>query len=331
MVSPSAAGLMSQTKPKLLDRLRAEIRKKHYSYRTEQTYVLWVKQFIRFHRNQHPLQLGKREIEAFLSHLAVDRKVSASTQNQAMSALLFLYRQVLEQEPEWLTNVVRAKSSQKVPVVLSPAETRDVLSQLEGSVYLAVALMYGAGLRVMESLRLRIQDVDFAYQQITVRNGKGSKDRVVPLPARLRAELQAQIRAALATHNLDLAEGHGRVWLPFALARKYPNAPTTPGWQYVFPAKNRSKDPHDGTLRRHHLDKSWVQRSVKLAVQSAGIRKRASCHTFRHSFATHLLESGADIRTVQELLGHKDLRTTQIYTHVLKRGGNGVLSPLDRL
>lgn len=322
---------MPKPQPKLLEQLRAQLRVKHYSLRTEQTYVHWVKKFIHFHGFRHPGELGKVEMEAFLSHLAITAKVSASTQNQAMSALLFLYREVLEQEPAWLTNVVRAKASQKVPVVLSPPETRDVLNQLEGPVYLAAALMYGAGLRLMESLRLRIQDVDFAYQQITVRSGKGNKDRVVPLPARLRTQLRAQISASLAIHKLDLEQGFGRVWLPFALSRKYPAAPTAPGWQYVFPARRRCTDPRDGITRRHHLDESWVQKSVKLAVQSAGIRKRASCHTFRHSFATHLLESGADIRTVQELLGHKDLRTTQIYTHVLNRGGNGVLSPLDRL
>lgn len=322
---------MSHPKPKLLDRVRAELRMKHYSYRTEQTYVLWIEQFIRFHKYKHPEHMGKRELEAFLSHLAVSRKVSASTQNQALSALLFLYRQVLKQEPEWLTDVVRAKRSQKIPVVLTTNETRDVLNQLDGPMYLAAALMYGAGLRLMESLRLRVHDIDFSYQQITVRSGKGDKDRVVPLPARLRTLLEAQIQQALTLHRQDLEQGYGAVWMPFALARKYPNAATSPGWQYVFPARSRCVDPRDGTTRRHHIDESWVQKSVKEAVRSAGILKRATCHTFRHSFATHMLESGADIRTVQELLGHKDLRTTQIYTHVLNRGGHGVISPLDRM
>lgn len=322
---------MSPPKLKLLDRLRAEMRLKHYAYRTEQTYVLWVRQFIRFHDLRHPMEMGKLEIEAFLTHLAVDRKVSASTQNQAMSAILFLYREVLGQQPDWLADVVRAKRSQKVPVVLTQAEVSSVLAGLEGATYLSAALMYGAGLRLMEALRLRIHDLDFSYHQITVRSGKGNKDRVVPLPQRLRPQLEAQISSALAQHKLDVEQGYGHVWLPHALALKSPNAPRADGWQYLFPARNRCKDPRDGTVRRHHLDESWVQKAVKAAVRKAGIRKRATCHTFRHSFATHMLESGADIRTVQELLGHKDLRTTQIYTHVLNRGGNAVLSPLDRL
>lgn len=321
---------MSHITPKLLDQLRYAIRSKHYSYRTEQTYSLWVKQFILFNNKRHPAGMGKPEIEAFLSYLAVQRKVSASTQNQAMSAILFLYRHVLGEEPAWLTDVVRAKTSKRVPVVFSPQEAKQVLGQLEGAAYLAAALMYGSGLRVTESVRLRVKDVDFAYRQLVVRSGKGNKDRVVPLPDAVTGLIEAQITAALALHRMDLNAGYGAVWLPNALARKYPNAATEPGWQYVFPAKARCRDPRSGEVRRHHVDVSGVQRAVKAAVKRSGLRKRASCHTFRHSFATHLLEGGADIRTVQELLGHKDLRTTQIYTHVLQRGAGGVRSPLDR-
>ena len=322
---------MSSSQPKLLDQLRHAIRAKHYSYRTEQTYTLWVRRFILFQDKRHPRELGKLEIEAFLTHLAVSRRVSASTQNQAMSAILFLYHHVLKMEPEWLTDVVRAKASRRVPVVLSTREVGAVLGQLSGAQFLAAGLMYGAGLRLMEALRLRVQDVDFAYSQITVRGGKGNKDRVVPLPDRLVVSLEAQIAAALAVHAADVEAGYGRVWLPNALARKYPTADRQPGWQYVFPASGRSVDPQDGTVRRHHIDASWMQKSMKRAVQQSGLRKRATCHTLRHSFATHLLESGADIRSVQAVLGHKDLKTTQIYTHVLERGGFGVRSPLDRL
>lgn len=314
-----------------MDRLVAAIRAKHYSYRTEQAYCQWVKQYILFHGKRHPAEMGKREIEAFLSHLAVVRRVSASTQNQALAAIMFLYRQVLELEPDWLTDVIRAKRSRAVPVVLSRDEVRAVLRQLSGVHHLAASLMYGAGLRVSECMRLRVKDVDFAYRQIVVRRGKGGKDRSVPLPDASATSLDAQIRAALALHNADLEAGFGEVWLPDALARKYPGAAREPGWQYVFPAPRRTRDPRSGTQRRHHLDVSAMQRAVKRAVRAAGLRKRATCHTFRHSFATHLLESGADIRTVQELLGHRDVRTTQIYTHAIQRGGLGVLSPLDRL
>lgn len=317
--------------PRLLGQLRQELRVKHYSYRTEQTYSLWVRKFILFHGKRHPAEMGKPEIEAFLTHLATERDVAASTQNQAMSAILFLYRHVLKLEPAWLTDVVRAKRPKRVPVVLSAEEVSRVLARLPESAYLPAGLMYGTGMRLMEVMRLRVQDVDFAYRQVVVRNGKGNKDRVVPLPSRLESLLESQIAMTLQIHATDLELGYGRVHLPHALARKYPGAETSEGWQYVFPARRRSIDPRTGITRRHHLDASVLQKAVKNAVRRAGIRKRASCHTFRHSFATHLLESGADIRSVQEVLGHKDLRTTQIYTHVFNRGALGVQSPLDRL
>lgn len=325
MVMPSAP-------PRLLDQLAHAVRLKHYSYRTEKTYTHWVRRFILFHGKRHPATMGKSELEAFLTYLAVDRRVSASTQNQAMAAILFLYTHVLDQDMEWLTGVVRARRSRKIPVVLSTNEVRDVLVQLNEPIRLAVGLMYGSGLRLTEALRLRVKDVDFARGQIIVRRGKGGKDRCVPLPGRLTIGLEQQIERALDIHRADLADGLGDVWMPDALARKFPRAGRSPEWQYVFPARTRCRDPRDQNVtRRHHIDTSWVQKAVKAAVRSAGIRKQASCHTFRHSFATHLLESGADIRTVQELMGHKDVRTTQIYTHVLNRGASAVLSPFDRL
>ena len=323
--------MLSPPPPRLLDQLREQIRLRHYSLRTEKAYVQWVRRFILFHSKQHPRDMGKEEIELFLSHLATDRKVSAATQNQAMSALLFLYRQVLHMEPAWLSDVVRARRPAKLPTVLTPAEVQLLLSELSGSAYLCAGLMYGAGLRLLETLRLRLKDVDFAYRQITIRGGKGSKDRRVPLPELLRPMLQSQRDRSIALHKADLSAGFGEVWLPNALARKYPNAPRSHQWQYFFPARNRSMDSRDGRERRHHVSESSVQKSVKNAVQRAGIEKPASCHTLRHSFATHLLESGADIRTIQELLGHQDVRTTQIYTHVMNRAGLGALSPLDRL
>lgn len=316
---------------KLLDQLCDAIRARHYSYRTEQTYSAWVRHFILFHDKRHPKDLGRREIEAFLTYLAVDQKVSASTQNQALSALLFLYRHVLNQELPWLDNVVRAKQSRRVPVVFTREEVSAVIRRLAGRDQLAVRLMYGSGLRVTECLQLRIKDIDFAYSQITVRCGKGRKDRVTPLPLSVAGDLAVQIEQSLALHRADLQAGFGSVWMPYALARKYPNASRSPEWQYVFASRSRCTDPRDGQTRRHHVDASGLRRAVKRALQGAGIHKHASCHTFRHSFATHLLESGADIRTVQEILGHKDIRTTQIYTHVLNRGGLGVISPVDAL
>ncbi len=317
--------------PRLLDQLREQIRLRHYSLRTEQAYVHWVKRFILFHGKRHPRDMGQREMELFLSHLASDRRVTASTQNQAMSALLFLYRKVLNVEPAWLTQVVRARRPAKLPVVLTPTEVARVLAHLKGSHHLCAALMYGAGLRLLETLRLRLKDIDFAYRQLSVRGGKGNKDRFVPLPHALSPALREQCRTAMALHQADVAAGFGEVWLPNALARKYPNAGRSRQWQYLFPARSRSLDLRDGRERRHHLNESSVQRAVRNAVREARIEKAASCHSLRHSFATHLLETGADIRTIQELLGHSDVRTTQIYTHVMNRGGLGALSPLDRL
>ncbi|MES1923982.1 integron integrase [Salinisphaera sp. T31B1] len=316
-------------KKKLLDQVRDVLRVQHYSYRTEQSYIGWIKRYIIFHGKRHPRDMGKVEIEAFLTHLAVDRQVSASTQNQALNAVLFLYRSVLDINVEWMTDVVRAKRGKRLPVVLSQREVRQVLAHLTGVNALIASLLYGSGLRLMEGVRLRVKDVDFDYRQIVVRDGKGAKDRVTPLPERAIEPLKTQIARVAAMHAEDLAAGYGRVFLPEALDRKYPNAATELAWQFVFASGQLSKDPRSGAVRRHHINEKGLQRAVKNAVRAANIHKKASCHTFRHSFATHLLERGNDVRTVQELLGHKDIRTTQLYTHVLKRGGLGVSSPLD--
>jgi integron integrase len=317
-------------KPRLLDQVREAIRLRHYSLRTEQTYVFWIRRYIYFHGKKHPETLGEAEVTAFLSFLASDRQVSASTQNQALSALLFLYRHVLGRDLKWLDNVVRAKRSTHVPVVLSREELRRLLAQLSGTHELVANLMYGTRLRLMEALRLRVGDVDFAYTQITVRDGKGAKDRVTALPSRLAPELVRHLERVKALHERDLAEGFGGVYLPFALARKYPRAEYEWVWQYVFPSGNRSNDPLSGVIRRHHIDEKNYQRVIRQAALRAGLQKRVTTHTLRHCFATHLLEDGYDIRTVQELLGHSDVSTTMIYTHVLNRGGRGVRSPLDR-
>lgn len=316
-------------RPRLLDDVRAVLRFKHYSIRTEQSYLHWIRRFIRFHGRRHPRDMGAPEIEAFLTSLAVERDVTASTQNVALSALLFLYREVLKAELPWLDNMERAKPSRHLPVVLAREEVTAILDRMDGLPGLAARLLYGTGLRLMEGLRLRVMDVDFHRREILVRNGKGSKDRVTMLPQSLQVPLRAQIDTCLALHRQDLAEGFGEVWLPVALARKYPHASRQPGWQYVFAAPGRSRDPRTGQIRRHHLDEQRVQRAMRAAVQAAGVRKMATPHTLRHSFATHLLEAGYDIRTVQELLGHSDVKTTQIYTHVLNRGGLAVRSPLD--
>lgn len=317
-------------KPKLLDQMRDRIRVKHYSIRTEQVYCEWVKRFIRFHQYRHPLDMGAAEVEAFLSDLAVRRNVSASTQNQALAALLFLYKEVLAVDLPWLNDVVRAKKPQRLPVVLSIEEVRRTLAGLDGELWLVCSLLYGTGMRLMEVLRLRVKDVDFARNEILVRDGKGMKDRVTVLPRSLLQPLRQHLSVVRAVHKAELEAGRGDVWLPFALERKYPNAPREWGWQYVFPAAGLSVDPRSGAVRRHHLDEKRIQRNFKRAVQAAGIVKLATPHTLRHCFATHLLESGQDIRTVQELLGHADVKTTMIYTHVLNRGGMAVLSPLDR-
>jgi integron integrase len=314
----------------LFAEVRRRLRVKHYSLRTERAYVGWIHRFVLANGKRHPRTLGGPEVEVFLSRLAVEGRVSANTQNQALSALLFLYREVLGVDLPWLENVTRAKRPQRVPTVLSRDEVRRVLALMDGRAGLVAALLYGSGLRLMEALRLRVKDVDFGRNEIVVRDGKGGKDRRTMLPAALAAPLHAQVGQARVLHEADLREGFGEAWLPHALSRKYPNAGREFGWQYVFPALRRSHDPRDGAQRRHHLDDAVLSRALKGACRRAGIAKPVSAHTLRHSFATHLLEMGHDIRTVQELLGHKDVSTTQIYTHVLNRGGHGVPSPLDR-
>lgn len=317
-------------KPRLLDQVREQIRLRHYSIRTEAVYLEWVKRYIRFHKYRHPQEMGGPEVEAFLSDLAVRRDVSASTQNQALSAILFLYKQVLQIELPWMDGVIRARRPQRLPVVLTREEVASVLAQLDGTLWLIASLLYGSGMRLMEVLRLRVKDVEFARLEILIRDGKGQKDRVTMLPRKLAAPLELHLQRVRALHEKDLREGYGRANLPHALARKYPNAATEWGWQFVFPSVNRSEDPRSGGIFRHHLHEKTIQRAVRNAVRRVGLHKPATPHTLRHSFATHLLESGQDIRTVQELLGHSDVKTTQIYTHVLNRGGLGVLSPLDR-
>jgi integron integrase len=317
--------------PRLLDQVRGKIRLKHYSLRTEQTYVDWIKRFIRHHGKQHPKDMGATEVEAFLTHLAVAGKVAASTQNQAKSALLFLYREVLATELPWLDNIEQAKAPKRLPVVLTQSEVAAVLGRLSGTHGLIGSLLYGAGLRLMECLRLRVKDIDFSRHELLVRDGKGFKDRVTMLPAAVAPRLAEHLVAVQQQHDQDVAEGHGDVYLPYALARKYPAAAREWCWQYVFPSGSLSTDPRDGAVRRHHLQDQAVQRAMKQAVRDARLAKPATPHTLRHSFATHLLEGGQDIRTVQELLGHSDVSTTMIYTHVLNKGGRGVTSPLDRL
>ena len=316
--------------PKLLDQVRGKIRLKHYSIRTEQAYVDWIKRFILHFDKRHPRELGAAEVEAFLTHLAVAGNVAAATQNQAKSALLFLYREVLETELPWLDNVERARAPKRLPVVLTREEVQGVLGRLTGTHWLIASLLYGAGLRIMEGLRLRVKDVEFSRREILVRDGKGFKDRVTMLPAALAAPLAEHLERVKALHGRDLAAGRGAVYLPYALERKYPGAARDWAWQYVFPSANLSADPRTGIERRHHLQDQAVQRAMRQAVRDAGVNKPATPHTLRHSFATHLLEGGYDIRTVQELLGHADVSTTMIYTHVLNKGGRGVTSPLDR-
>ncbi len=317
-------------KPKLLEQMREQIRLRHYSIRTESVYMDWVRRFIRFHKYRHPLELGGPEVEAFLTHLAVRRDVSVSTQNQALSSILFLYQKVLHVELPWLENVVRAKRPQRLPVVLTRAEVSSVFSQLDGSMWLIANLLYGSGMRLMEALRLRVKDVEFTRYEIVIRDGKGNKDRITMLPLTLAMPLKLHLERVRALHQQDLVEGFGITKLPYALARKYPHAASDWGWQFVFPSKNRSEDPRSGNIYRHHVHEKTVQRAMRNAVRGVGLTKPATPHTLRHSFATHLLESGQDIRTVQELLGHSDVKTTQIYTHVLNRGGLAVISPLDR-
>ena len=314
--------------PGLIQRYRELLQTRHYARRTVKTYEQWLRRFLRFHRLRHPREMGSAEVNAFLSHLAVHEKVSASTQNQALAALLFLYRDLLERELE-IEGVVRARTRQRLPVVLSEAEVRAVRERLEGEPALVVGLLYGSGLRLMEALRLRVKDLDVQRRELTVRDGKGGKDRLTLLPQSVVPALQQHLLKVRQLHQADLAAGWGSVLMPYALARKYPNASREWGWQWVFPQQKRWHDKDSGAQGRHHLDPSVVQKAVKRAVLEAGVSKAASCHTFRHSFATHLLERGQDIRTIQELLGHKDVSTTMIYTHVLNRGPLGVRSPAD--
>ena len=322
---------VSAPEPKLLEQVRHRLRIKHYSLRTERSYIAWIRNFILFHHKRHPRDMAAAEVEFFLSYLAVDRGVSPSTQNQALHALLFLYKEVLMIDLPWLDGIVRAKPSRHLPVVLSVHEVHALFAAIpHPTLNLFVRLLYGTGMRLMEGLRLRVKDLDFSRNAIVIRDGKGSKDRVTVLPQSLKIALQKQVEKTLEIHQADLAQGLGHTSLPYALANKYPKAPTETPWQYIFPADNLSVDPLTKQQGRYNLDPKRIQRTVKQAAQQALINKPVTPHVLRHSFATHLLESGNDIRTVQELLGHSDVKTTQIYTHVLNRGPGGVLSPLDR-
>lgn len=323
--------LSEQEVQEALDRTRDVLRRKQYSLRTEGTYLQWIRSYLAFHQNRNPIQLAEPEATRYLTHLAVAKNVSASTQNQALSALLFFYREVLKHPLNWLDNMEHARRSRHIPVVFSREEIRAILTQLEGTSWLMASLLYGAGLRLMECLRLRVKDIDFNYTQITVHDGKGNKDRVTPLPQMVHEPLTKHLARVKILHETDLKEGFGRVYLPHALELKYPAASRSIAWQYVFPSSTRSADPRSGVVRRHHVNERFLQQKIKEALRKAGIHKPGSCHTLRHSFATHLLEDGYDIRTVQDLLGHKDVSTTMIYTHVLNKGGKGVKSPLDKL
>jgi integron integrase len=328
----SQAAAVAGPPPKLIARLREALRVRHYSIRTEQAYVEWVRRFLHFHGSRrHPAALGAAEVEAFLTYLAVDRAVAAPTQNQAKSALLFLYREVLGLQLPWLDDIVGAKLARRLPVVLTPSEVRGLLSHPHGTIGLVASLLYGTGLRLLECLRLRIKDIEFERREIVVRDGKGAKDRVTVLPENLILPLRAHLAKVQALHLRDLAAGHGDVWLPHALDVKYPGIAREWGWQWVFPSTVRAIDPRSGLEHRHHLNETTVQKAVSLAARHAGIVKPCSPHILRHSFATHLLQAGYDIRTVQELLGHSDVKTTMIYTHVLNRGGRGVRSPFDQI
>jgi integron integrase len=317
-------------KPKLLDIVREKIRAKHYSIRTEQAYLAWIKRFILYHNKKHPKDMGAPEINQFLSNLANQRQVASSTQNQALCAILFLYKEILNQDFGEL-EIIRAKKPERLPVVLTVEEVRLVLNHLSGIPWLMVNLLYGSGLRQMECLRLRVKDIDFGYNQITVRSGKGAKDRITMLPQIIKEPLQKHLTKVKKMHDEDLAKGFGQVYLPSALEKKYPNAAKEWAWQYVFPANELSVDPRSGLKRRHHQGEWILQKCIKEVRMKVGLAKNISCHTFRHSFATHLLKKGYDIRTVQELLGHSDVKTTMIYTHVLQQGGQGVLSPADMI
>jgi integron integrase len=328
-VATDAANTDTPKAPRLLDRVRDAIAVRHYSPRTEEAYVHWIKRFIYFSGVRHPAEMGAAEVTAFLNHLARERDVAAATQNQALSALLFLYREVLGQGLPWLDDLERVAKPARVPSVLTREEVERLLQRMRGMKWLMASLLYGAGLRLRECVTLRVKDLDFGYRQIVVRDGKGAKDRVTVLPAALIAPLQAHLVQVKTLHERDVRRGFGDVELPHALARKYPRAQYEWGWKFVFPSPKLSTDPKTGVIRRHHVYENYLIRGVKLAVRAAGIHKHVSCHTLRHSFATHLLESGYDIRTVQELLGHASVETTMIYTHVMNKGGRGVASPLD--
>jgi len=318
---------------KLLDEVRDVMRLHHYSIHTERTYCDWVKRYIRYHSmtGRQDLIDGEAKIEAYLTHLAVDKTVAPSTQNQAMNALVFLYKHVLKQPLDKEINAVRASRKINIPVVMAREEVAQSIALMGGVSQLVVKLLYGSGLRIMEAVRLRVQDIDYNFKQITVRSGKGAKDRITTFPTSVIPLLQNHLAKVRVIHNRDLDQGYGEVYMPNALARKYPNAAKEWNWQYVFPARNLAVDPRSGTVRRHHIDPSVVNKAIKVAVRRSGLIKRISAHTFRHSFATHLLQRGTDIRTIQALLGHKDVSTTMIYTHVLQQGGQGVPSPLDDL
>ena len=314
-----------------MDQVSDVMRLKHYAFRTEQTYVSWIKRFIFFHDKKHPKEMGELEVEAFLTWLAVEKHVSKSTQNQAFNALIFLYREVLKRPLEGRIDAVRSSKKQRLPIVMSKEETQRVLSGMSGTTQLMAKLLYGSGLRLMECIRLRVKDIDFEINEIRVHSGKGDKDRLVPLPESIKPALKIHLERVKLIHENDLSKGYGEVYLPHALDRKYPNAGKEWTWQYVFPSTKFSRDPRKNIIRRHHMDPSSLDRAIKRAVKLANISKQISSHTFRHSFATHLLQTGTDIRTIQSLLGHNDVSTTMIYTHVLRQGGQGVKSPLDSL
>lgn len=326
-----SSDIPQSTGSRLFDQFRDVMRYKHYSRRTEQSYLHWIRRYILFNNKRHPAEMGKDEIVRFLTHLASNRNVSPSTQNLALSAILFLYKEVLKVELPWIDTFERARRSTHIPVVFTRDEIKRLFAQLEGTYWLLFSLMYGSGLRLMECVRLRVKDIDFHYKQIIVRDGKGNKDRVTLLPVPLIEPLQAHLQRVKIRHEQDLANGYGRVKLPFALERKYPNASRDFAWQFVFPSSSIGQDPRSDHVGRHHIHESAVQKVIKTALRKAGIAKPAGTHTLRHSFATHLLEDGYDIRTVQELLGHSDVKTTQIYTHVLQKGGSAVRSPLERI
>jgi integron integrase len=317
------------TQPKLFDQIRDVMRRRHYAYKTEKSYMLWIKQFIRYHNMKPPREMGAVEVEDFLTHLAVDQKVAPSTQNQALSALIFLYREVYQRNTDWNLNAERAAPTRYLPTILTLEEVQSILNRLSGVHQLVAKVLYGSGLRLNEGLRLRVKDLDFAQNQMIIRDAKGRESRVTLLPKSLVDLLARHLQWVQQLHQQDLSLGYGSVYLPYALERKYPNAEREWIWQYVFPSATRAKNPQSGVWQRHHLHESSLQKAVKQAVRATGIQKRVGCHTFRHCFATHLLENGYDIRTIQELLGHKDVKTTMIYTHVLNRGGRGVRSPLD--